>query len=228
MTTIIESPIDITDAVFRAASSEQLEVIEKNEKRTGRFQEPLPIPAWNVQRMIENIKSLTARTFTPHFQRYAEEHPWNGKSSSEEWATIAINRLRDDYLIRIAHDDADLFRQLCEQWPEMDPGPDLNKEELTKLVELQTQADEIFESLLQTTKDAINTLYSLVQAEHQITKSTTAINMRLIYRQGGWFVGFLRDIINSKWNDLTKVNLVSHADEIERTHRKHQPGRWSK
>lgn len=225
---VINSPIDITDTVFRAAASEQLEVITENEKRAERLQEPLPIPAWNVKRMIENIKNLTARTFTPQFRDFAKQYPYNSSSDPDEWAAIAAKKLRDDYLIRIARDDADLFRQLCEQWPEMDPGPDLNKEELTKLVELQTQADEIFESLLQTTKDAINTLYSLVQAEHQITKGTTAKNMRLIYRQGDWFVGFLKVVIGSKWNDLTGMILVSRAAEIERTHRKHQPRRWSK
>jgi len=144
----IESPIDIAHAVFRAAESEFDEVIEKNQKRIECLQEPLPLPYWNVKRMLENIDKVTEMNFKePRFQDFANQNPWDGKSSKKAWAEIAKTRLRDDYLLSIIrnNDDANLFEQLCEIWPEMTPDPTLTKEQRVELAKLQKQADTIIE-----------------------------------------------------------------------------------
>ena len=73
MADIIISPVNIADTVFKAARNERLEVIEENQKRSERFREPLPIPAWNVKQMIDNILNLTAQTFTPQFRDFAKQ-----------------------------------------------------------------------------------------------------------------------------------------------------------
>jgi len=180
MTTIVKSPVSIADTIFKAALGEQLEVIAENEKRAERFQEPLPIPAWNVKKMIENIKTLTAKAFTPQFRDFVKQYPYNKSSDRDEWAEMAIKRLRDDYLIRIAREDADVFRQLCEIWPELIPAPALTEQQRTELTNLQKQADAIIESAAAFMEDRIAELQKLAEREASIVRGTQSLNDKRI------------------------------------------------
>lgn len=179
------SPISITDTVFKAALSEQLEVIEKNKKRVERFHDPLPIPAWNVKQMIENIKNLTAKTFTPQFRDLAKRYPYNLSSDPDEWVAMSVNRLRDD-LIQIAHDDADLFRQLCEIWPELTPAPTLTEQQRAELANLQKQADAIMNSVAAFMADRIAELQKLAECEAAIVRGTQTPNDQRIGKLAKW------------------------------------------
>lgn len=186
MADIIISPVNIADTVFKAARNERLEVIEENQKRLERFREPLPIPAWNAKQMIDNIRNLTAQTFTPQFRDFAKQHPFNGSSDPDEWADIAIKRLRDDYLIRIAHDDADLFRQLCEVWPELTPAPALTEQQRAELINLQKRADAIMESAADFMADRVAELRKLAEHEAAIVRGTQTPNDKRIGALSEW------------------------------------------
>lgn len=167
----IKNPTDIAHLVCKAAETEQDEIIEKNKKRIERFQEPLSVPAYNVKRMLENIKKLTEETFAqPRFQEYANEHSWNGKSSKKDWIEIATTILRDRYLVPFAQDDADLFQQLCEIWPELIPQPKLTKEQRVELANLQKQADNIIERAT----GLVTELSKLAEQEKDIIRNTAS------------------------------------------------------
>lgn len=174
------TPVSIADKVYKAALKEYLEVVEENKKRAERFQDPLPLPAWNVKKMIQNIKDLTARTFTPHFCEYAKQYPYNGSSDPDEWAEMAIKRLRDDYLLEIAREDDDVLRQLCEIWPELTPPPALTEQQRAELANLQKQADAIMEKITVFLKDGTAEMKKLSDREAEIVRGTQTPNDKRI------------------------------------------------
>jgi len=181
MAEIILNPLNIADKFFNIALKERLEFINENEKRAERFQEPLPIPPWDVKKMIQNI-----RTFTLQFREHAKHFPYNGSSDIEKWVEIAIKTLRDDYLIRIAHDDADLFRQLCEIWPELTPAPALTEQQRAELSILQKQADAIMESASAFMADRVAEMQRLAEREAAIVICTQTPNDKRIGNLAKW------------------------------------------
>lgn len=183
----INNPKDIAHIVFRAAESEIDETIEENKKRVGRFKKPIPMPRWNVKEMLENLNYLTEKTFTPHFQRYASEHPWDGKSSREDWEKVATEMLRDYYLLPLSHDDADLFQQMCEVWPELIPNPKLTKEQRKELIGLQKQADNI----IARAEKLIEEFMELVEKEKEIVIGTQSNRDMRIAKQVQYIKGNL-------------------------------------
>jgi hypothetical protein len=183
----INNPKDIAHIVFRAAESEIDETIEENKKRVGRFKKPLPMPRWNVKEMLENLVNLTEKTFTPHFQRYASEHPWDGKSSAKDWAEIAAKMLRDYYLLPIAKEDADLFQQMCEIWSDLIPEPTLTKKQKAELVKLQKQADNI----IARAEKLIEEFMELVEKEKEIVIGTQSNRDMRIAKQVQYIKGNL-------------------------------------
>lgn len=180
----INNPKDIAHIVFRAAEIEIDEAIAENKKRAERFKKPLPMPRWNVKEMLENLNYLIEKTFTPHFQRYAFEHPWDGKSSAEDWEKAATEMLRDYYLLPLSHDDADLFQQMYEIWPELTPGPELTKEQRKELIGLQKQADDIIKQA----EDLVEEFKKLVKRENEIVKDTQSKYDTPIAKQI-WYLG---------------------------------------
>lgn len=194
----INNPKDLAHLVFRAAESEIDEAIEENKKRVGRFKKPLPVPRWDVREMLENLNYLTEKTFTPHFKQYASEHPWDGKSSAEDWADIATMMLRDYYLLPIAKEDADLFNQMCEIWPELIPDPKLTKEQRKELIGLQKQADNI----IARAEKLIEEFMELVEKEKEIVIGTQSkwdrrIANQIRYIRGNLF--YYHDKHVAKW-----------------------------
>lgn len=183
----INNPKDIAHIVFRAAESEIDDVIKENEKRAERLKRPLPMPRWNVKEMLENLVNLTEKTFTPHFQRYASEHPWDGKSSREDWEKAATEMLRDYYLLPLSHDDADLFQQMCEVWPELIPDPKLTKEQRKELIGLQKQADNI----IARAEKLIEEFMELVEKEKEIVIGTQSNRDMRIAKQVQYIKGNL-------------------------------------
>lgn len=172
----ISSPKDLAHIVFKAAESEIDDVIKENEKRAERLKRPLPMPRWNVKEMLENLVNLTEKTFTPHFQRYASEHPWDGKSSREDWEKVATEMLRDYYLLPLSHDDADLFQQMCEIWSDLIPEPTLTKKQKAELVKLQKQADNI----IARAEKLVEEFMELVEKEKEIVIGTqSSCDMRI-------------------------------------------------
>lgn len=172
MTDLMVTPVYIADTVFKAALKEQIEVIEENERRAKIFKDPLPLPPWDVKRMVQNIKDLTARTFTPHFRELDKLYPYDGSSDPDEWAEMAIKRLRDDYLIKIAREDDDLLKQLCEIWPELTPPPALTEQQKEELTNLQKKADAIMEKVTSFLKDCVDEMKELAKHEDEIVKNT--------------------------------------------------------
>ena len=183
----INNPKDIAHIVFRAAESEIDETIEENKKRVGRFKKPIPMPRWNVKEMLENLNYLTEKTFTPHFKQYALEHPWDGKSSAKDWAEIATKMLRDYYLLPIAKEDADLFQQMYEIWPELTPDPELTKEQRKELIGLQKQADNI----IARAEKLIEEFMELVEKEKEIVIGTQSNRDMRIAKQVQYIKGNL-------------------------------------
>ena len=181
----INNPGDIAHIVFRAAEIEIDEAIQENKKRVERFKKPLPMPRWNVKEMLQNLNYLTEKTFTPHFQRYASEHPWDGKSSAKDWAEIATRMLRDYYLLPIAREDKDLFQQMCQVWSEIIPEPDLTKEERAELAKLQKQADDIIKQA----EDLVEEFMKLAEREEEIIKGTQSKWNTLIANQVRYLKG---------------------------------------
>ena len=182
----INNPKDLAHIVFRAAEIEIDEAIQENNKRTGRFKKPLPMPRWNVKEMLENLNNLTEQKFAnPHFQRYASEHPWDGKSSAKDWAEIATRMLRDYYLLPIAREDKDLFQQMCQVWSEIIPEPDLTKEERAELAKLQKQADDIIKQA----EDLVEEFMKLAEREEEIIKGTQSKWNTLIANQVRYLKG---------------------------------------
>lgn len=171
MADLIITPVNIADMVFKAAREEQLEVIKENDKRAERFQEPLPVPPWDVKKMIQNIK-----TFTPQFREHAKRFPYNGSSDPDKWTEIAITRLRDDYLIPISREDDDVLRQLCELWPELTPAPELTEQQRAELANLQKQVDAIMESASAFMADRVAELQKLADHESAIARGTQTPN----------------------------------------------------
>jgi hypothetical protein len=183
----ISSPKDLAHIVFKAAESEIDDVIKENEKRAERLKRPLPMPRWNVKEMLENLVNLTEKTFTPHFQRYASEHPWDGKSSREDWEKVATEMLRDYYLLPLSHEDADLFQQMCEVWPELIPDPKLTKEQRKELIGLQKQADNI----IARAEKLIEEFMELVEKEKEIVIGTQSNRDMRIAKQVQYIKGNL-------------------------------------
>lgn len=183
----INNPKDIAHIVFRAAESEIDETIEENKKRIERFKKPLPMPRWNVKEMLENLVNLTEKTFTPHFQRYASEHPWDGKSSREDWEKVATEMLRDYYLLPLSHDDADLFQQMCKIWSDLIPEPTLTKKQKAELVKLQKQADNI----IARAEKLIEEFMELVEKEKEIVIGTQSNRDMRIAKQVQYIKGNL-------------------------------------
>ena len=181
----VNNPKDLAHIVFRVAESEIDEAIEENKKRVERFKKPLPMPRWNVKEMLQNLNYLTEKTFTPHFQRYASEHPWDGKSSAKDWAEIATRMLRDYYLLPIAREDKDLFQQMCQVWSEIIPEPDLTKEERAELAKLQKQADDIIKQA----EDLVEEFMKLAEREEEIIKGTQSKWNTLIANQVRYLKG---------------------------------------
>lgn len=181
----INNPGDFAYIVFKAAESEIDDVVKENEKRAERLKKPLPMPRWNVKEMLENLNNLTEQKFAnPHFQRYASEHPWDGKSSAKDWAEIATKMLRDYYLLPIAKEDADLFQQMYEIWPELTPDPELTKEQRKELIGLQKQADDIIKQA----EDLVEEFKKLVKRENEIVKDTQSKYDTPIAKQI-WYLG---------------------------------------
>jgi isopentenyl phosphate kinase len=183
----ISSPKDLAHIVFKAAESEIDDVIKENEKRAERLKRPLPMPRWNVKEMLENLVNLTEKTFTPHFQRYASEHPWDGKSSREDWEKVATEMLRDYYLLPLSHDDADLFQQMCEIWSDLIPEPTLTKKQKAELVKLQKQADNI----IARAEKLIEEFMELVEKEKEIVIGTQSNRDMRIAKQVQYIKGNL-------------------------------------
>lgn len=183
MADIILNPLNIADKIFNIALKERLEVIRENEKRAEHFQEPLPIPPWDVKKMIENI-----RTYTLRFREHAKQFPYNGSSDINEWVEIAIKRLRDDYLIRIASEDDDVLRQLCEIWPELTPAPELTEQQRMELANLKKKADEIIETVAAYIADRITELQKLADREAEIVGGTQTPNYQPIGKLMKWLV----------------------------------------
>lgn len=183
----INNPKDLAHLVFRAAESEIDEAIEENKKRVGRFKKPLPVPRWDVREMLENLNYLTEKTFTPHFKQYASEHPWDGKSSREDWEKVATEMLRDYYLLPLSHDDADLFQQMCEVWPELIPDPKLTKEQRKELADLQKKADNI----IARAEELVEEFKQLVKREEEIVIGTQSKWDRRIVKQIWYLAGHL-------------------------------------
>ena len=50
-----DNPKDIANLVFMLAENERYEVIEENAKRAEKLQEPLPIPSWNLDKMLKKM-----------------------------------------------------------------------------------------------------------------------------------------------------------------------------
>jgi hypothetical protein len=180
----INNPGDIAHIVFRAAEIEIDEAIQENKKRVERFKKPLPMPRWNVKEMLENLNYLTEKTFTPHFKQYAFEHPWNGKSSAKDWAEIATVMLRDYYLLPLSHEDKDLFQQMCDIWKDIIPEPNLTKEQMDELINLQKQADAIMERA----EKLVTEFVKLAEREKEIVIGTQSKLDRRIANQ----IRFLR------------------------------------
>lgn len=165
----IKNPQDIARAIFRGAESEHDEFIEKNQERIERFQEPLAVPAWNVKQMLKNIDKLTEAVFAQTlFQDYANEHPYNGESSSKKWAATAKVALRDIYLVLVVPGDDDLLQQMCEVWHEMTPEPTLTNAQRLELANLQKQADDLVEHA----KGLVAEFTKLAEQEKDIIRKT--------------------------------------------------------
>ena len=223
-----KSPRLAADRVYNGWAKTISGTEEKNINRGKLYQPPLPWPELDVKDMVQRAKKLAQ-------QYYAEKKSQNPnlKGTASTWETEAIECLKDNFLYFLRWvEDVELKRmveaQVWATWPETAPLRDLNKEELTKLVELQGQADELFENLLQATKDTLDKLYGLAQTERQIIADTAAQNMPLIHLQGGWFVNLLKAVIGCKWGDLTRMNIIPNAAETERTHGKYRPRKWEK
>ena len=182
----INNPKDLAHIIFRVAESEIDEAFEENKKRAGRFKKPLPMPRWNVKEMLENLNNLTEEKFAnPHFQRYAFEHPWNGKSSAKDWAEIATVMLRDYYLLPLSHEDKDLFQQMCDIWKDIIPEPNLTKEQMDELINLQKQADAIMERA----EKLVTEFVKLAEREEEIIKGTQSKWNTLIANQVRYLKG---------------------------------------
>ena len=221
-----KSPGLAADRIYNGWLNSLSEVDEKNAKRVKLYQPPLPYPEFDINDILARTRKLAREYFEGK-----KSQNQNLKGTATAWEAEAIERLKSNfqYFLRWV-EDTELKRKIEAQawviWPDMAPPCDLNKEELAKLVELQSQADELIENLLQATKDTLDKLYRLAQAERQIIADTAAQNMPLIHLQGGWFVNLLKAVTGCKWNDLTRMNIIPHAAEIERTHGKYRPRRW--
>jgi hypothetical protein len=182
----INNPGDFAYIVFKAAESEIDDVVKENERRAERLKKPLPMPRWNVKEMLENLNNLTEQKFAnPHFQRYAFEHPWDGKSSKKDWTEIATETLRDYYLLPIAHDDADLFQQMCKIWSDLTPEPTLTKEQRAELAKLQLQADNI----IARGEELVSEFMKLAEQERKIIIGTQSKWNTLIANQVRYLKG---------------------------------------
>lgn len=191
-----DNPKDIANLVFMLAENERYEVIEENAKRAEKLQEPLPIPSWNLDKMLKNVETIVNKRFSN--PRYGDLNPWDGKRSAKEWIKISTKFLRDHYLLREAKDDPDLFKQMCKKWEELTPDPELTKEQKAELVELQKQADNIIERAEKLVEEFIE----LVEKEKEITINTqSSCDMRIAkqvqYIKGNMF--YYHDKHVAKW-----------------------------
>lgn len=172
-----DTPKDIANLVFVLAEDERQEVIEENARRAEKLQEPLPVPSWDLNKMLKNIEIIINKRFSN--PRYGELNPWDGKRSAEDWKQISTKFLRDSYLLKVAKNDPELFKQMCEKWPEITPDPDLTKEQRAELAKLQLQADNI----IARGEELVSEFMKLAEQEINIIKNTQSKFDALIREQ---------------------------------------------
>lgn len=185
------------------------EAIEENEKRAKKFQEPLPLPKFDVKKMVELTLKLTREAFEE--RRRGEGDMWFGNLG--EWEYEALRTLRDDLQSYARKtNDEDLLNQIREVWPETKPPRDLIPEEIGRLVELQGQADELMENLTGTVKSALEELWNIIMGEAEIVGGTSG--SRLLFKQAGEYVCYLEGLINTMWGYKTGSTVTS-PDQIK-------------
>lgn len=216
----IKGPRWVATQVFNSQIDLVCESVEENEKRAKKFQEPLPIPKFNVAQMVELTKKLTCEAFEERRREMGDD--WFG--NAQEWEYEAMRTLRDDLKVYAARTgDDDLMWQIQVLWPETRPPRDLTPEELEKLVELQGKTDEIMENLTDTVRDALEELWSITQAEYETVKETNA--GRLLFNQVGWYVNFLQRYIDVFWA-FKRGSTTTLPEIIEQEMKRAKPKRW--
>ena len=198
------------------------EAVEENEKRTKKFQEPLPVPKLDVKKMVELTKKLTADFFEERRREMGDS--WFGLKGEWEWE--ALRTLRDD-LKHYAREtgDEDLVRQINEVWPETRPARDLTKEEISRLVELQGRMDELTENLTETIKNALEELWAILMTEAEVVSGTSGA--RLIFGQAKWYIDFLEKLISLTWQQKIGASTTP-PEQVEREMERNRPRRWTK
>lgn len=190
----IKSPRHAAGKVLNSAIDIVAEVIEGNKKLADRFQPLKDIPKFDVQKMVEDVKTLAAEYYAE--RRQAEGDEWFG--NLEEWQFEAVRTLKDDLCTYARKtNDEDLWQQIHEVWPEKRPPRDLTKEELSQLVKLQEQANDLFVNLETTVLDAMEELISILQSEVEIVKGTSG--HRLLLLQSNEFIQYMTAITKNKW-----------------------------
>lgn len=228
MKMMINTPRDVVWEVLNAKSAIIREAIEINEKRRERYQEELPLPKLNCGEMLQMVKEFARKEF---IKRKELNNPLPG--TVEKWETEATNFLGEE-LLRHARrsEDDELLKEVWKVWPEHAPGPDLTPEQIKELVNLQDQADEIMENLLETVKNAFDELQTLIKAEKKIIENTSAVGYdgrgARIYNNTEWYYRMLREVIQRHWFNNAGILKYRTVDEAERDWAESRPRRWSK
>ncbi|WP_449240898.1 hypothetical protein [Desulfoscipio gibsoniae] len=183
---LIMNPRDIARLAYAGGVAECVEAAKKNKKRAALYLDPLPVPEIDVAQTVVRAKLITSETFTPQFKAWAKEHPWDGKSDAKSWERMAVKWLRDYYLVPLAKSEPGIFEQMCKIWPEMTPPPELTKEQLAKLGNLQQQADAAMEHLAVAKREAVDKLKQLAVREKAIVKPSRTPNRRKIENLLKW------------------------------------------
>lgn len=183
-----------------------VKTLNENEERIKHFEEPIPLPAFDIPKMVETAKELAKDAFLKRQQQFYDD--WYG-TTIDEWQNEAVRTLRDD-LARYAQrtNDDDLMEQIWQQWPELHPGRELTPAEKVRLIKLQLETDKAIDDLIKETKERLEHLWQLTKEEVEIIKETRE-KRRLIGNQVQAAVKYIYNYIQGWW--LFKTGGASNS-----------------
>lgn len=113
----INTPRDIATALIDANIDILLEAKEINKKRYSRFQDPLPLPEFNVPQMLEKVKELAR---TEYNRRKGGNEPLRG--TANEWVNGAASALGEELLVYAKQtENTALMESVWNVWSEYAP-----------------------------------------------------------------------------------------------------------
>lgn len=104
--------------------------------RQEKFLESLPLPAWNVWRMVEDAKRLAGEAYVAREKAIGDDFG----GTIADWEQTAERTLRKEIrqMIRQGGDpDGSLEQQMLAVFPDERPPRDLDQNELTELRDIQ-------------------------------------------------------------------------------------------